>query len=261
MQINKCTLEISTIWSFPNRGCWGLHTPIYRGNFAPQIAYNVIIKYSKQGDTILDPMMGGGTTIVEANYLNRKGIGIDINPNAVRSVKIILDKDDKNLFEQDVSVGNVKSLSIKNNTIDLILTHPPYLNIIHYSNGIIPEDFSNISCVETFYNEFNIAVKELYRVLKPDGICAILIGDIRRHRHYIPLSHYIMDLFLKNNFILKDDIIKIQHNCQSTPYWKSKGWSNDFHLIMHEHLFIFRKPKLDEDLDNIRYSTKNKLLE
>ncbi len=70
-------LEISSVWSFPERGNWATHNPKYRGNFAPQIARNVIIRYSKEGDLVLDPMVGGGTSLIEAKLLNRKSIGRD----------------------------------------------------------------------------------------------------------------------------------------------------------------------------------------
>ncbi len=47
--------EIATVWSFPKRGNWSTHNPKFRGNFAPQIARNIILKYSKEGNIVLDP--------------------------------------------------------------------------------------------------------------------------------------------------------------------------------------------------------------
>ena len=90
-------------------------------------------------------------------------------------------------------------------------------------------------------------MKEFYRVLKPDYYCAILTGDTRRHRHYVPLAFNVMNVFLKNGFILKEDIIKVQHNCKTTPKWSSEAKKYDFYLIMHEHLFVFRKARRNED--------------
>lgn len=111
-----------------------------------------------------------------------------------------------------------------------------------------------ISSVKLFCDELEKGIRELYRVLKEDSYCAFLIGDTRRGRHYVPLAYYVMERFLKNGFALKEDVIKGQYNCNSTPYWQSQ--KRDFLLIMHEHLFIFRKPKQDEDLSKIRYSVK-----
>jgi len=251
--------EITTVWSFPERGDWATHNGKYRGNFAPQVPRNVILRYSKENDVVLDPMVGSGTTLVETKLLNRKGIGFDINPDAVKIAKRNIDfgdiKGNKYKFEPAVEVGDIRDLKkIDDGSIDLVVTHPPYLNIIKYSNGDIDGDLSNISGVKKFLNELEKGVLELFRVLKNNGYCAILIGDTRKSGHYIPLAFYVMQLFLKNGFILKEDIIKVQHNCKSTPYWESQVEKYNFYLIMHEHLFVFRKPEDGEDLSRVKYS-------
>jgi len=255
MKIDNFEKEITTVWSFPERGNWATHNPRYRGNFAPQIPRNVILRYSKDGDIVLDPMVGSGTTLIETKLLNRKGIGFDINPNAVELSKENIEFETDNSFEQEVSIGDVRNLiGIRDESIDLIVTHPPYLNIIKYSDGKIDGDLSNISSVNKFCDELEKGIKELFRVLKEDHYCAILIGNTRKGGHFVPLSYYVMEKFLKNGFVLKEDVIKIQHNCESTPYWKNQVNRYNFLLIMHEHLFIFRKPKKDENLSRIRYS-------
>lgn len=43
-------LETTTVWSFPERGKWATHQSDYRGNFAPQVARNIILAYSQEGD-------------------------------------------------------------------------------------------------------------------------------------------------------------------------------------------------------------------
>jgi len=89
--------------------------------------------------------------------------------------------------------------------------------------------------------------KESFRVLKPGKHCAILIGDTRRKRHYVPLAFRVMTEFLKAGFILKEDIIKEQWNCKGTGMWTSPAKKYNFLLIMHEHLFVFRKPEAGEE--------------
>ncbi|MCD6427690.1 MAG: hypothetical protein J7L03_06335, partial [Caldisericaceae bacterium] len=81
-----------------------------------------------------------------------------------------------------------------------------------------------------------------------------LIGDTRRRKHYVPLAFYVMEEVMKAGFLLKEDIIKIQHNCSSTPYWARQSIKYNFYLIMHEHLFVFRKPDKNEDLSKFTYS-------
>src|SRR2546427_2148310 len=75
--------EASTVWSFPDRGDWASHDGEYRGNWSPYIPRNLIERFTSRGEWILDPMMGGGTTLVESKLLGRNAIGVDINLNAV----------------------------------------------------------------------------------------------------------------------------------------------------------------------------------
>jgi hypothetical protein len=77
------SVESTTIWSFPKRGSWATHNSRYRGNWAPYIPRNVILKYSKPGDTVLDYFVGGGTTAIEAKLLGRRCIAKDINSAAI----------------------------------------------------------------------------------------------------------------------------------------------------------------------------------
>lgn len=247
--------EVTTLWTFPQRGNWATHSPKYRGNFAPQIARNVIEMYSEEGDFVLDPMVGSGTSLIEAKLLNRKALGIDINPNAVKLSTQALNFEFKTKYVQKAIVGNAKNLSIvKSESVDLVITHPPYLNIVKYSDGKIEEDLSSSGGMVKFLEDIEQIAKELYRVLKPNKYFAILIGDTRKRQHYVPISHYVMERFLKTGFILKEEIIKAQHNCEYSKRWAWKAKKYKFYLIMHEHLFIFRKPKINEDTSIFSWS-------
>ena len=217
-------LEYTTVWSFPERGSWATHRPGYRGNFAPQIARNVIEMYSEEGDYILDPMVGGGTSLIEAKLTARNALGIDVNPEAVAITQEGLKFNHHPGSVQRVEVGDARDLSmLKDGSIDLILTHPPYMNIIKYSEGKIAEDLSNIGSMGKFCDEMERVACELFRVLKADRYCAIVIGDTRKGRHYVPLAFNVMGRFLKVGFVLKEDIVKVQHNCKYTARWAWKA--------------------------------------
>lgn len=251
--------ELTTVWSFPERGDWATHNSKYRGNFAPQVARNLMEKYTTEAENVLDPMVGSGTTLIEAKLLNRNAIGVDINPNAIELTKTALDFDFKSKSKQKAILGDARKLDFaKNESVDLIIFHPPYLNIVEYSKGQIEQDLSNISNIEKFCDEIELVAKELYRVLKPNKYCAVLIGDTRKAQHYIPLSYYVFQRFLNTGFILKEEIIKAQHNCTFSRKWSNSAQKFGFFLIMHEHLFVFRKPKKDDVMSRFKWSMKQK---
>lgn len=236
-------LECTTVWSFPQRGKWAGKSGSYRGNWAPQIPRNVILRYSKEGDTVLDPMVGSGTTLVECALTNREGIGYDINPQVVTLAKENLKLAGVNgshpLTLKQGDARNLKDLAP--DSVDLVLTHPPYTDIVRYSDDL-SGDLSLIHGIEEFCAEIGKVAQECLRVLKPNRFCAILMGDTRRKQHYIPLAFRVMEEFLKAGFVLKEDVIKQQHNCRATGYWTGQSKKFNFLLIMHEHLFVFRKP-------------------
>lgn len=167
--INKAfELETNTIWSFPSRGKWATHDAKYRGNFSPYIAKNIILRYSKENDLVLDQFCGGGTTLIECKLNNRNAIGVDINTNAIETTKQKLQFEVASAPQIKVYEGNATNLiDIIDNSVDLICTHPPYADIIHYSDGIAG-DLSLLS-IKPFLEQIELVAKECYRVLKKIG--------------------------------------------------------------------------------------------
>lgn len=234
-------LEMTTHWSFPKRGNWATHDAKWRGNWSPYIPRNILLRYSQPGDLVLDQFAGGGTTLVEAKLLNRNIIGVDCNDVALARCEEKID------FEHDgadgtvvVRKGDARNLDfVADESIDLICTHPPYANIIKYSDGI-PEDLSQLK-IKDFLEAMKPVVNECYRVLKKDKFCAILMGDTRQKGCMQPMSFDVMKIFQDAGFTLKELIIKEQHNCRATGYWKTNSVKYNFLLIAHEYLFVFRK--------------------
>ena len=232
-------LETKTLWSFKQRGNWASRKGDYPGNWSPFVPKNIILRYSKEEDLILDQFLGSGTTLIEAKLLNRIGIGCDVNPRS-----IILSQNRINRINGNKNIKIVKCDAknlyfIKNETVDLICTHPPYSNIIKYSKSI-NEDIS-LLCIEEFYKSMELVAKEAFRVLKKAKICVFMMGDIRENGCVIPLGFNVMNIFLNQGFKIKEIIIKEQHNCSSTEYWKSISLKRNFYILAHEYIFVLFK--------------------
>lgn len=230
------TIEKTIVWSFPDRGNWLTHKGDYPGNWSPHVPKNIILRYSTEGDIVLDQFVGSGTTLIEAKRLNRRCIGSDINENALNICRQRIDESN-NIFikKQDARYLNL----LKNNSIDLICTHPPYADVIEYSKNI-QGDLSLLE-LDEFYNQMELVAKSCYRVLKPNKYCAILMGDRRKKGLIEPIGFNTMNIFIQLGFKLKEIVIKEQHNCKNTDKWKEISLKRNFLLIAHEYLFVFIK--------------------
>lgn len=245
--------ETTTMWSFPKRGEWATHQSDYRGNWPPQVPRNLILRYTKPRDIVFDPFVGGGTTLIEAYLLGRKGIGIDINPVAVkmskeriRTVKtekreIRTTKNCRPIAIQGDARNSSKILSklgLGGGQVDFVCTHPPYLDALKYTLNI-EGDLSHIQDVKVFCNEIQKVTRGMKWLLKKGGRCAVLIGDVRKNGKLTPLGFELMNRFLEEGFELEELIIKQQHRDKSTEFYARKDIGH--YLIAHEYLFVFKK--------------------
>ncbi len=255
--------EQTTIWSFKQRGNWATHSGEYRGNWSPYIPRNVILKYSKPGELVLDYFCGAGTTAVECKLLGRKCLAFDINDKAIELAKknisfsiktqqltLIEEKSHPKVYEPKLSVGDARDLSfLQDNSVDLICAHPPYANILQYTDA--KEGDLSFFDIDEFLKEMVKVAKESFRVLSPGRQCAILIGDTRRKKHVIPLGFKLINVYLDAGFKLRELVIKRQHNCKTTGFWYTNSIEHNFLLLAHEYLPIFEKPKIPVHL-NVR---------
>lgn len=239
MQPENFELETNTIWAFPDRGKWATHDAKYRGNWSPYIPRNVILRYSQEGDTVLDPFVGGGTTAVEAKLTNRNFVGFDINPEAIELSRQKCDFQFDTTATSVIDVADARNLPLNDNSVDLICAHPPYADIIHYSENIAGD--LSLMPIKDFLFEMGKVADECRRVLKKGKFCAILMGDMRKKGMVQPLAFETMRVFELAGFKTKEIIIKEQHNCKATGYWKANSIKFNFLLLAHEYLLVLKK--------------------
>ena len=228
MKNNQPKLETTTLWDFPsqNYGDRPHGDNNFRGVTPAFIIWNLLQRYTKEGDLVIDPMCGSGTTIDVAKELNRRVIGYDIAP-----------------YRDDIIQNDAREIPLEDNSVDFVFIDSPYSDNIRYSNH--PKDIGKISCEkEEFFNALEDVFKEIYRILKHEKIMAWLIGDHwRKKSGFIPVGFKLYQILLKY-FETVDIICVVRRNQTSnTPIWHSRAKKFNFYLRGFKYLFIMRKPK------------------
>jgi DNA modification methylase len=240
----------TTVWDIPKRGSWGVHQSTYRGNWPPQVARALLEQYSRPGDLILDPFVGGGTTLLEAYVLGRNAIGFDVSDLALEMTRSRIEElrtraDRESLHglpAVDVRVvkGDARVLpSIGKASVDFVCTHPPYGDALRYTVDN-PIDLSNIRDPKAFLTELERAGRKMLDALKPGGHCALQIGDLRRNGVLHTLGFETVNRFRDLGFTVEDVIIKTQNNDRSTEFYY--GHESMRYRLRHEYILVFRKP-------------------
>ena len=99
-------------------------------------------------------------------------------------------------------------------------THPPDAIMTTHSRQCVEGSLSNSYSIDESIEGMREVATESFRVLKPDRYYAILMGDPRTKKHHVPTAFRVLQAFLDSGFILKEDIIKHQWRCTSTPFWR-----------------------------------------
>jgi DNA modification methylase len=246
LQPSNFAMERNTVWRFERRGTWAVHDGHYRGNWAPQVPRNIILAYTKRNDVVLDPFVGGGTTLIECVLLGRKGVGVDVSPHAVhrtrqklRELARWIRREKRNLkIDATVRLGDSRALSfVDDESVDLICTQPPYGCALQYT-ATIQSDLSRIRNQDEFCRQMQEVALEFRRVLKSDKRCAVMMGDVRRGGKLYPLGFEILKRFTSVGFTVEDIIIKEQFNDASVRFYS--GANAPRYLLAHEYLLVFR---------------------
>ncbi len=239
-----------SLWIILERDKTGKHNGFYHGNFIPQIPHQLILRYTKKNEVVFDPFLGSGTTAYEAENLNRNFIGMDIQKNLTDYVKknigtksnfsdlITGDSTETETFEKVKEV--LKKHKKKN--IQLAILHPPYADIIKFSN--LKDDLSNTKSLKEFLEKFSDVLKNTIEVLEKGRYLAIVIGDKYSSGQWIPLGFYCMNEAQKLGLILKSVIIKNMAGNRAKQnkeaIWRYRALSSDYYIFKHEYILIFK---------------------
>ena len=239
-----------SLWIIPERDKTGKHNGFYHGNFIPQIPRQLILRYTKSNDIVFDPFVGSGTTAYEAESLGRHFIGVDIQPELIEHVKSKVDN--KNYFAELIAGDSTNKKTFaditeilnkrKRKNIQLAILHPPYANIIKFSNN--DKDLSNTKSLNDFLKAFSSAINNTLGILEKNRYLAIVIGDKYTQGKWIPLGFYCLNEAQKLGLTLKSIIIKNMEGNRAKQnkeaIWRYRALSSDYYIFKHEYILIFK---------------------
>jgi len=256
-EYEKEGMQFFSVWDTPERDPYGWTFKTIHGNCPIEIPRQCIWRFSKKGETVLDPFVGSGTTLVACARLKRYGIGIEINPNIAKiakqnlSVRSLDPEINGWLEKQRIIIGDSRdlmTLGIKDESVDFVFAHPPYWSLINYSkeHGAAEGDLSTAKTLDEFLLGMRQVFKEIMRVLKPERYVCILIGEtFLQGGRVIPLDYYLTDLMLKLGFKFHAKVIKYTRLATSRMNFintmKFRSLRSNFFICIHDYVIIFHK--------------------
>jgi DNA modification methylase len=238
----KPPIETTTLWDYPRQsyGKKPKGDSKFQGVTPAFIIYNLVQRYTKPGDLVVDPMAGSGTTIDVCEEEGRRVIGYDINP---RHPKVIY--------------NDSRKIPLPDNSVDMVFIDSPYGDNVNYSDH--PADIGKISAEDPkFYEELEKVAKEIYRILKPGKVMGWLIGDQWVKRKFTPVGFKIYQMLTENVGFEPIDIICVARRGQSsnTPLWHYRAKKFNFFLRGFKYLFIMKKPDGTKTIESPRPKIK-----
>lgn len=246
-----------SLWIIGERDKSGAHRGDYHGNFIPQIPNQLMRRFTKKGDVVLDTFLGSGTTLIECKRLGRNGIGIELLPKIAEMAKQRISQE--SLFNTKVFTEVLIADSTKKETrqkvdeilkaygrqnVQLIIMHPPYHDIIKFSDR--PDDLSNAKSVKEFLKLFGDAVSNFLDLLERKHYLAVVIGDKYTNSEWVPLGFMTMQEVLnRDGLILKSILVKNMVNNRAKRnqehLWRYRALVGGFYIFRHEYILLFQK--------------------
>jgi len=224
--------------------------------FPKQLARRIIEAFTnKEQKIVLDPFLGSGTTLIAAKQLGKDGFGFDISKEYINLAEARISKESE-LFEktttQRVILDDARNISkhLKEHSVDLVLTSPPYWDILKQERSVdskekrnYQEQRNNLGEISD-YKQFLAELKEIftgvYKVLKSGRYCIVVVMDIRKKSRLYAFHIDTIRFMEEIGFVLDDIIIwnrKFEYN-----NLKPIGYPFVFRINkIHEYILVFKK--------------------
>jgi len=240
-----------SLWVMDRRDSSGSHKAWYWGNFIPQIPHQMLRRYTKPGDWVLDTFVGSGTTLIECRRLGRNGLGIELNPDVATHAREVVAQEPNphavttEIIQGDSTILDYESLLRKHglDSVQLLLMHPPYHDIIQFSDDA--QDLSNAPSLDAFVTMFSETVARTRSVLERGRYLVIVIGDKYVKGEWIPLGFYVMQATMTQGYMLKSIVVKnfdeTRAKREQKALWRYRALVGGFYVFKHEYILIFTK--------------------
>ena len=229
MKFRKPPLRIqpTTLWDYPSQhyGDEIQGDQNYRGATPSYIIWNLLQRYTKERDLVVDPCAGSGTTLDVARDLNRKALGYDVHPTR------------KDIFRVDAR----KLPPELTGKVDFVFIDPPYSTHIDY--GPDPRDIGKLDASEPeYYQAMEQVFAEIKRILRPAHHMGLYVSDsFVKGKGFYPIG---FELFarLRKYFQPIDIIAVTRHNkTLEMGNYRKAAEDQNFFLRGFNYLFIMKK--------------------
>ena len=229
----KLTLETTTLWDYPSQhyGSTMQGDRSYKGATPSYVIWNLLQRFTRKGDLVLDPMVGSGTTLDVARDLGRESIGFDLQPQ-----------------RPEIGFADARRLPLKKETVDFAFIDPPYSTHLKYSG--LPACIGELDAAEpAYYAAMEEVMDELRRVLKNQRYLGLYVSDSwRMDEPFCPIG---FELFarLRQRFTPVDIIAVTRHNrTMKHDHWARSATAGNYFLRGFNYLFIMKKEDGPKDL-------------
>ncbi len=224
----KLTVQTTTLWEYPSQhyGPKMQGDKEYKGATPSYVIWNLLERYTRENDIVLDPMCGGGTTLDVCKDMKRQGMGFDLVP-----------------YRDDIKQSDARAIPLKKDTVDFVFIDPPYSTHIEYSD--------HTKCIgkldsktPAYFEAMEKVLSECYRVLKDRRYMALYVSDSFKKGQ--PFSALGFELFalMKKQFKPVDIICVVRHNrTLKRNHWHTAALEGNYFLRGFNYLLIFKKEK------------------
>ncbi len=198
--------------------------PRYAGRTPSFVLWNLLERYTRPGDRVLDAFAGGGTTLDVARSMGREPIGFDLAPR-----------------RDDIRRGDARELPLESGSIDFLFMDPPYSTHLEYS-----EDPRCIGKLDAFEDEYFDAMEavfgEAHRVLADRRYLAIYVSDsFKKGRGFVGIGARLFAQ-LERQFRAVDHVAVVRGNRKlEKPNFHRSALEGNYFLRGFNHLLIFKK--------------------